>query len=404
LTWLAYALLAAPLAGQIARRWGPRLVQAGDGKFADASVFLQHRFWEAAWLLSVTLAVGLGAMAVGRVFARRLPALWRWVAYSAAGFIGLNLWVTLACRTCLFWCLFWNGKGTTANLTQFYVKLLVMDENPAPIKVALGGSSQVRTQIDHRLLNRQCGARFFSAELGFPGNRANDFLFLDRKLQGHKADIVVCYLSELSFFCGLSDGLSFFMTFGDLPEFHRLGGQIGWSRTYIGHALLGNALPLFYLRDVAAQRALGNAMLDLSTPASHADPEADQNQQAKKFAAGFALGPKSDFQTRAFEAFVAKCAAQHRTVVLCCGQLNPVLARELNPELRPHMQGFLRHLAAKYDNVVLLEEKEFPAQTAADYEDFTHVGPAARERFTTALAHILQNLDQFKRQNHGRQS
>src|ERR1035441_1433521 len=51
-TWLSFALLASPLSNAIAHRWGPQIVRAGDGKFSDAAVFLQHRFYEAALLLT----------------------------------------------------------------------------------------------------------------------------------------------------------------------------------------------------------------------------------------------------------------------------------------------------------------------------------------------------------------
>jgi lysophospholipase L1-like esterase len=35
-----------------------------------------------------------------------------------------------------------------------------------------------------------------------------------------------------------------------------------------------------------------------------------------------------------------------------------------------------------------------PAQTEADYEDLTHVNPAAQSRFSEAIARLLQKLGQ----------
>ena len=80
---------------------------------------------------------------------------------------------------------------------------------------------------------------------------------------------------------------------------------------------------------------------------------------------------------------------------MCCGQVNPILARALDPALRPRMLSFLRGLAAKYANVVLLDEGDLPAQTEADYEDLMHATTATRTRFTEALALKLQSLSLF---------
>src|ERR1051326_363136 len=215
---------------RIAQRWGAKILQAGDGKFSDAAIFLQHRIIEGAELLIVTnglLAAGVGA---GSLLARRASRLWKWTGYSVFGFLGANLWLKFVTSTCLFWCCFWNGKGTTDNLTQFHIKLLLSDENPAPVKVVLAGSSQVRTQIDAHWLNDRLGSNIFTTELHFPGNRTFDFLFLNRELGSRKADAVVCYLSEENFFAGaVSDGFPFFFGFGDLPEFVRLGGKAQWA-------------------------------------------------------------------------------------------------------------------------------------------------------------------------------
>ena len=394
-TWLAYALLARPLSNAIAHRWGPQIVRAGDGKFSDAAVFLQHRFYEGALLLTITLGLVVVAVLLARLLARRVPALWKWVPYSLIGFVGINIWIAVAAGTCLFWCLFWNGKGTTNNLTQFHIKLLLMDENSAPTKVALVGSSQIRAEIDPRLLNRQLGSNIFTTELHFPGNRSFDHLLLDRKLRGHKADVLICYLSESIFFNGaVSEGSPSFFGFQDLPAFLRLGGKPRWAPKTLGLGLLGSALPIFWLRDAAAQRLLGDKVAGLGQSEQVASLASNLEQRASASAAAFRADDQSDFSFAAFDAFVARCRSERKTVILCCGQLNPILARKLDPAMRPRMLAFLAQLAANYDNVVLLQEKDLPAQTEADYEDLTHVNPAAQSRFSEAIARLLQKLGQ----------
>ena len=94
-TWLGYALLARPLSVGIAHRWGPEIVRKGDGKFSDAAVFLQHRFYEGALLLTLTLGLVVVAVTLASVLARRIPPLWKWIPYSVIGFVGVNLWIKI---------------------------------------------------------------------------------------------------------------------------------------------------------------------------------------------------------------------------------------------------------------------------------------------------------------------
>lgn len=397
LAWLAYAVAGHRLALWIARRWGPQIVRAGDGKFSDAALFVQHRFYEGAWLLSMSIIVLALALTLGALTARRLPALWKWIPYSAAAFAGLNVWIKLAGSTCLFWCLFWNGKGLTDNFTQFHIKLRLLDENPAPVKVVLAGSSQVRAQIDPRILNRELLPEIFSTELHFPGSRGYDFLALDNELAGHQVDVVVCYLSELYFFGnGFSPGFPFFFTVTDWPEFKRLGGKLSADPESARYAVLGSLLPVFRLRDSLTQRFLGDAVgLRLKEPVW--SPAADLNQRAVEMAAPYQTNSLSQFNVAGFEAFVAHCRARNRLAVLCWGQANPLLARTLDPALRPEVHAFLRSLARRYDNVVLLEPPSLPVQTAADYDDLTHANRAAEVRYTEALAPFLRQLAERKK-------
>lgn len=390
LVWLAYASAGHPLAAWIGHKWGPRIVRAGDGTFFDPVVFLQNRFHEACWLLTVSVIVLGLAAGLGALWARRLSALWQWIPYAVTGFAGVNVWLKLASATCLFWCFFWNGKGTTDNFTQFHIKLPTLDEDTAPVKVVLAGSSQVRAQIDRRVLNRELWPAMFTTELHFPGNRGYDFLLLDSELEGHKADIIICYLSEGLFYGqNLSPGFPLFFRFRNLPEFLRLGGSLTSEPKAVEYALLGNLLPAFRLRDPVTQRLLGD---EVGLRQGHPlwSVAADLHQRAVEAAAAFRTNALNQFHVVAYEAFVARCRAQHRTVVCCWGQLNPILARELDPELRPQLHAFLSRLASRYDNFVLLDT--LPVQTEEDYEDLTHVNQAAQVRFTKALAPILREV------------
>jgi len=78
--------------------------------------------------------------------------------------------------------------------------------------------------------------------------------------------------------------------------------------------------------------------------------------------------------------------------VLCCGQLNPVLGRALDPALRPDMLAYLHDLAGRDPNIILLEESQLPVQTENDYMDLTHVDEANQVRFTGYMQTVLQKL------------
>lgn len=160
-----------------------------------------------------------------------------------------------------------------------------------------------------------------------------------------------------------------FFSFNDLPDFLRLGGKPGWSRQSVGYGLLGHVLPVFQLRECVAQRLLGDDVARLRQRERDISLSTDFHDRAITAAGTCHAHAQSAFQMAAFEEFVARCQTRHRTVVLCCGQLNPVLARELDPALRPKMRSYLQSLATRYCNVVLLEESALPKQTPEDYED-----------------------------------
>ena len=388
--WAVYAALGHSMAAYLSARWGQRILEAGDGKFQDPVVFLQARFFECAWLVTLTAGILAGIVNVGQ-FSARLPRLWQWVPWSVGGFIGLNLWVKLAAGTCLFWFALWLGKDGSSYLTQYQIKLLVMDETRAPTKVVIAGSSQAHAEIDARLLNRKLGPEVFTTDLHFPGSHGYDFLFLERVLRKHQADVVVCYLSEMNFYGrGLSAGFSLFSGLSEVPRFERLGGKAQWGWRDFGYALLGDMLPVFRFRDPISRRLLGNRMTSLKQEEHDSGLKVNLGERGGEAATGYLAGDQSKFEMAAFEEFVRLCREHHRTVVLCCGQLNPLLGNRIDPALRRDMAEFLNRLALKYDNVRLLQD--LPVQAPEDYDDLTHVNHAAQIRFSETIAGELGKI------------
>jgi hypothetical protein len=269
----------------------------------------------------------------------------------------------------------------------------VFKENRAPVKIVLGGNSQVHAQMDHRLLNRRLGTNYYCADLAFPGNRACDYIWLNRELEGSGADVIVCYLSENMFFgVGLSYGTATFLSARDFPEFAKLGWRWNWHLEDAGSAVLANLLPMYRNRESIERRILGNTLTTLGQRRRDAGLASDLEARAVEAAMAYTNCAQTRFEMAAFEDFVGKCKAQRRLVVVCCGQLNPILGKKIDPQLRIQLIERLRQIAARYDNVRLLEENAMPFQSASDYADLTHANEAARARFSTYIADELAKL------------
>jgi hypothetical protein len=228
--------------------------------------------------------------------------------------------------------------------------------------------------------------------LHFPGNQIYDMLLNLEDLPPVKVDYVISYLSEGNFVVPHSDGMMFFLNFRNLPEFYRLGGGLIHPDRSFAYGLLGNALPLFRLRDPLLGRILGPSMMNLSQQEWNQSLVPDLATRARTAAEAYHFGPNTVFQKKAFGIFAAKCRARHAVLIVCCGQLNPILGRMLDPSLRADMLAFLRGQAAQDTNIVLLEQAQMPVQTEKDYDDLTHVNTAAQVRFSEYIAGVLENL------------
>lgn len=385
--WASYALLGGRLARWMGDRFGGLLLRLGQNKFNDAVIFAQGRLREFLWLF--TLAMGWAALqtALNRVLSRR-PRLarHRWAVHGIAGFVMLNLWLAAAGNTALFWGVMGAGAGVQ-NYMQFQFKRVVFEENRAPLKAVLVGSSQTRAEIDENELNRRLGTNLWTSELHFPGSKAYDLLLIEPSLRRADPRLVICYLSEGYFYVGSHGEVPpNFLTLAELPDAWRRGALGHLSGEEIGCGLLGDLLPVFRYRDVLSQRLLGFAALNLNQPEYDSSLNMDLDARAAQMARGFRLNEESDFQKRAFEDFVGKCQQAGRTVILIEGGYNPILARHLDPAIRQDMIGFLAAVQRRHSNVVLLRTADLPVQTPQDYDDLNHVNPDMQRRFTDFLA------------------
>jgi hypothetical protein len=389
--WGMFAVLGETLVRSLDAHFGSRVLRMAAGKTTDSRVFIQARLHEVVLLLAVAAFIALAHVSVVGLLNQRTSPRLAWILSASSGFVCLNAFGVMAAHTVLFWCLLFTGTGTTHNFTQYEIKRGLMREEQAP-KLLLG-NSQTRAEIDEGVLNDRLGKQLWTTELHFPGNQIYDMLLCLEDLPPVRVDYVICYLSEGYFFGNPNaQGVMFFLDFNNLPEFYRLGGALTHPGRNFAYGLLGNALPLFRLRDPLLGRILGHSMMDLNQEEWNQSLPTDLLQRARTAATTLTLGSRTDFQEAAFAVFAAKCHERHATLIVCCGQNNPILERATEPARRADMLAFLRRQASQDTNIVLLDEAEMPQQTEKDYDDLTHVNVAAQARFSEFMAGVLESL------------
>ncbi|HLP75406.1 MAG TPA: hypothetical protein VK327_00690, partial [Candidatus Paceibacterota bacterium] len=389
--WCGYFGIGAHVSKIIAGRFGSILWRIARGKINDLPVFVCGRFREFLWLLTLATVWATIHMLMNRSLEKRTNGQrWRWTVHGVTGFVLLNVWVGAAANTALFWGIIGGGAGIQ-NYAQFQFKRIVFEENAAPRRAVLVGSSQTRAQIDEDQLNRRLGTNLWTTELHFPGSKAYDLLLIEPKLRRANPQWVICYLSEGYFYTGSHGEVPpNFLAWRQLPDAWQRGALKYLSNDEVGYGLLGDILPIFRCRDVISQRVLGSVAVNL--PQTRYDASLITNLEARAglTAKSYRSNRESEFQKRAFEDFIIRCEQAQRTVVLLEGGYNPILARQLDPAIRADMLKFLAELNKRHPNVIVIPSEDLPVQLPTDYSDLSHVTEEMQGRFTQFLAGWLQ--------------
>jgi len=227
-------------------------------------------------------------------------------------------------------------------------------------------------------------------ELHFPGSMASDVFFVGERFGRETVDAFVYYTSPMSFY-SVNDsaiGRDLFRLC-DLPESLSLGTWKQFGPETARYTALGMLLPLFQYRPVFQHALFGDAM-----PRVEAAPAAPI---AHREASTLRPGPSADYQKAAFVRFLEHCAAKNQQVILIGGQFNPLQEAQMDPEVRPAYEGFLKECASRYPNVVLVWQKELLVQPPEAYVDETHVSEETQKRFTKAFADWYRQSGQAQR-------
>ena len=390
-------LILAGLSSLVLRAWGHHfaqwisnyiadpLLRVGDGKFTDVPGFLLHRMVESCWLLAV---IGGLLLVNGWLLARqtRSSSTWNWVLPATVIFVSCNLFVAAASHCAVFWLAMWQGEPTH-GLVQFRLKEILAAEQPSPRQAVLVGNSQMRAQVDEKILNELLGDRIWTTELHFPGTQPFDLLLIESTLRDLHPDLVILYVSELTLFDQVSGGrFAYFMDWQGYRTFRELHGpDLGVPSAKTRFALTGALFPLFRYRDVFVQRAFGTAAT--ASQRRHDNSlEKDLNARARNWKHRFSTSDGSHFHRDSLARFVTACGLGGTDVLLLAGQVNPVLQKYLPEEMSLLLHTYLRDLATENPHVHLLQGAPWMVHGVEDYADLTHVIPTVQRSFTDELA------------------
>ena len=169
IVWALFEFSGDSVSSRISARFASRILAGGDGKFTNAQAFVENRLRDGAVLTTAACLLILAGRWLSALVGRRLRTPARWIVQGWIAFVGLNVFTAVAAHTVLFWCLLFSGKDHTNNYTQWRIKQGLMKEVAAPSQAVLIGASQIRTQIDTKVLNQRLGRKGLDHRTAFPG-------------------------------------------------------------------------------------------------------------------------------------------------------------------------------------------------------------------------------------------
>lgn len=390
--WILYLWCAAPLAEWISASFGERLLAIGRGRITDPAVFVNNRLLEIAYLLMVlAILVVLGACAV-LVLERRVSKAWLWLPISLFVFVEINVLVLLASETGIYWMTLHAGHPNLKQ-TGFHTERILLNDSPAKTKAVVLGSSQAQSQIHTGELIRDFYPEVHVANMGYAGAQAFDFLLIRDHYQESSPDAVICYLSEQSLYTPASAARYLpLLKLRGLDDVAQLGAWRLRSKGRLVHGGAAMLLPLFRSRRAVNIFLFGE---DIAVKAPRppksgkAVAASEPEDPVRRKAAEYQVGPGSDFQKRSLERFIRQNLEVGTKVILIAGQVNPILAERISPDVQDDFPRYLRDLGRKYPDLIVLSD-ELPSHGADEYDDSMHITPKVRLRYTARLADVLE--------------
>lgn len=408
IAYLAFDQLGGKYVSQvIASQFGDILIEKSRGKITDTSEYIILRIHEVIWLILVAECFFIGGFLVSKPLAHVVNWNWRWLPISILVFAEMNLFLSTAGETGAFWIALFAANDDSKQ-PGFQIQRLMHRDSAADRKVVILGSSQGGTEIEETLLNRLFGPVVHSANLSYAGAQTFDFLLVQSWYKDDQPDVVICYLSELNFYTAVSGArfLPLLKTTGwkDVSEMKPWLYETG-NRVLYG--LLGSIIPAFQMRRSLEYALYGtpaveptNAMKKVRS-IKKSNPNAlnksiQLEKKATKAALNYRITTDTDYHKRALERFIEQSNQRGTHVVLIAGQINPIVSRKLNPEIRRDFISYLNTLGEENQDVTVFM-KELPSHPQSDYEDLMHITGEAQLQFTRQLARLLEKQFGWKR-------
>lgn len=381
---------------QIADRLAGDLVQRALGaKIYSSLEFFENRFQEVFKILFLMCVLGLIYFYVA-CYSRRWNGIRCLIFRVGIGFVGVNVLLAGLIHTGLFWGLWIRGEKSV-NLVNWQFKSILARDTHDVTKGIILGSSQARAQLDEELINPTLSKRqAWLWELHFPGCMALEInLIFRRAFQLAAPSFVVCYVSEGTFFQDTgTTAQGYFVHVSDLPRI------LSWNPSHthvvdwlqVRYSILGQFVPLYYLREPVAQSILGASMTYIDQRRHDNSLDTDLMSRARSFAQLYSSGPNSHFQFLAFQDFASLCVQRNIRLIVIQGNLNPIVDSFLPPEIRPRMENFLAELDASSDLITVVDAQQFTPDSGAVYSDLTHVDTATQHYFSTQFAEWLDKF------------
>lgn len=389
--WALFASFGEGAARQIARMLGSRLVRISDGKFADPIVFVHARLQDVLWIASISVVIifaliGFDALLRKLAFYRRARGVWLGVIL----FIGVNAWWAASAHTALLWCLFYR-KEMVDNFAQFQIKKALMPEQKVRYQIMLVGNSQVRTNLDEKVINRVLGGETWTTEVHQSSACGFDTLLLIRDLRRAKVELAVDYVSPFVFY-GKTNGkvISQFIGWSDMPELIQWGGIDILPLHAVKIGLIGDVLSLVKYHESISQRVLGASLILLPQLSFNDAQDVRHEVQAEQKKNESQLGPVAEFEKRAFAKGIEELISRASCIVLIKGHFSPALERVIDPRIRTDLEAFLDSLEKRYPGrLFVLPEEDFIKLDESDYADVVHLNEEGQARFSESFAKEL---------------
>lgn len=373
-------------------RFGEAILHAGAGKFDDVNQFAHGRIREI--LLIATVGVGLSllySLLLGLLAKVRSRAI-RVFAGGVIAFVGVNAMLMTCDSTVCYWMALYSPVHID-NFVQFEIKRGLFDEFEGRQRLLIMGNSQANRCIDEIVLNDRFGSSIWSTDFTQPGARGFDLLVAKRELDLRRSDLVILFVSEISFYGGGSGiVVSNFLHFEDLRDLQELEGWQEQQPGSLRKGLLGRMIPCYRHSEPLSWRVFGGELLGLKQTEWDENRNDHASQQAVRHHGGFAIDAGARFQWAAFLRLVSELVAQGCQILVLEGDLHPTLREQIPGEIHDHMVRELSSLGTQYGaQVTLLQGSMLLDPEPFHFKDLVHFSDQAQKEHSEARVDYLED-------------